>query len=411
VDKPETQRLVAELNRQHVLEIDELRQGLQVTSLSHVGRVQLDDLTITVQPKIAPNELLSLVRYAFGLRDLRLFAVAEYQTAGSLFQDLLAAQLLAEAREIIEAGIARRYVEVRSDLSTPRGRIDFGALAARPNWDRAALPCLDHPRSTDHLLNQTLRAGVDLAADVAQDGTLVRSLKRTAAVLAELANRIPLTTAVLASADRAITRLTTPYEPALRLIELLHSSSWISLDGERSTRLPGFLFDMNRFFQALVGRFLGDHLDSLRVVEERSLTGFMRYLPQHNPRGRKAPLPRPDFTIGEDGEVVTFLDAKYRDLWERDLPSGMLYQLGVYALSHGSVGNAAIIYPSCSDSAREAVIEIADMVQGVPRAHVALRPLELSVIAKVIADRDLERGKRIALSLVYGSARKSVMAA
>lgn len=403
IDDPAARRLVAELKRQGVLDVEELRRGLRISSFSHVGRVRIDDLTITILPKIAPHELLGLVRYAYGLRDLRRFAATDYQTSGSLFQDLIAAELLAEARELIEAGIARHYIEIHAELSTPRGRIDFGSLATRPNWDRANVPCREYPRSTDILLNRVLRAGVELAADAAQDRTLAYDLKRTAATLGAIAGHAELTESTLAQAKRSITRLTTAYRPALRLIELLHWSSWLSLDGKRSVRLPGFLFDMNRFFQALVARFLRDHLDSLRVSEEQSLAGFLRYLPHHNPRGCKPPLPRPDFTVTAGDRVVTFLDAKYRDLWERDLPSSMLYQLAMYALSHGSVGTAAIIYPSRADHASEAIIEIDDLENGGPRAQIALRPFDLNGIARIVAEQDRARGAQVARSLVYGS--------
>ena len=50
------------------------------------------------------------------------------------------------------------------------------------------------------------------------------------------------------------------------------------------------------------------------------------------PRTR-APTPRPDYVMSRGGHIVAIADAKYRDLWKRDLPSGMLYQLSVYALS------------------------------------------------------------------------------
>ena len=241
---------------------------------------------------------------------------------------------------------------------------------------------------------------MELAAHVAQDSVLSRDLKGTAAVLAEVAGPVELTRESLVQADREITRLTSAYSSALRLIQLLHSSTWLSLDEHRGVRLPGFLFDMNRFFQALVARFLAEHLHCFDVSEEEPLGAFMRYLPDHNPRGRRSPSPRPDFTVRKGGRIVTFLDAKYRDLLESELPPKMLYQLAVYALSQGDGGKAAIVFPSTANS--EAVIEIAGLGKNRSPAQVALRPFNLPAIARIIEDEDRAEGAKIARTLVCG---------
>jgi 5-methylcytosine-specific restriction enzyme subunit McrC len=399
----DTHRLVERLSR--LLQIEELRDGLRVRSFAFVGRVEVEDLTITIRPKIEPQTLLGLVQYAFELRHLHTVASAEYQDAGALFQDLLAAQLLSELRELIRSGLFRNYREIRHDLTAPRGRIDFPRLATQTNWNRFSIPCREYPRSTDNILNRVLRAGAGLAASVAQDRALTRDLRAELKFLEEVAGHAELTADLMAQADRGITRQTSAYRPALRLIELLRSACWPSLDGDGSTRLPGFLFDMNRFFQALVSRFLHDHLEGLEVADEQSLAGFMRYLPGHNPRWHKHPMPRPDFTITKGREVVTFLDAKYRDLWEQNLPREMLYQLAIYALSGRSGGNAAIIYPTHAGAGREAVIEIAAPNSVEPPARVSLRPLDLLQVRRVIETGSRGEAVQMARVMVFGERR------
>lgn len=132
---------------------------------------------------------------------------------------------------------------------------------------------------------------------MSSDSTLRGALARTAMTLGAGIEDIPLTRASLASAVRGLNRLTQSYEPALQLITVLFESPAIALDDEKTITVPGFLFDMNRFFQALLSRLLSEGLPGCHVEEEAALAGMLRYVPERNPRGRKSPRPRPDFIV------------------------------------------------------------------------------------------------------------------
>src|SRR5687767_8140506 len=95
------------LARSGILEVMELRDGLRIRSFAHVGRVQIGELTITIEPKVGTGELLQLMRYAYGLGRLTLFDDATYATRGRLLQDLLVAQLVAEISALVGRGLAR----------------------------------------------------------------------------------------------------------------------------------------------------------------------------------------------------------------------------------------------------------------------------------------------------------------
>ena len=85
------------------------------------------------------------------------------------------------------------------------------------------------------------------------------------------------------------------------------------------------------------------------------------------------------------GQLLSLLDAKYRDLWEKTLPREMLYQLFVYAISHRHKLQSSILYPTTNPLAKEARIEVTDPVYGKHLGQVCLRPVNLTEIEELVS--------------------------
>lgn len=381
-DRAATRRLAKALTDSGRLEVLELARGLELRATSWVGRLTLDDLTITIRPKIPDLPLLNLLRYAYALRDLRSIGTAAFATEAWSFQDLLIAQLVAEVSELVARGLHRDYRRTASVLESPRGRIDFVRLATVGGSAQAALPCVHHPRSADSILNRALLGGLRLAVGATRDLELRARLRRLAARMDQDVPAIGIDLGIVARALRGIDRRTACYRPALTLIDLLLRGESVSLaDPTQGIPLDGFLFDMNAFFQALLSRFLREHLVDAELLDEHRLRGVFFYDPRHNPCDRRAPIPRPDFLVRRGLRTLAILDAKYRDLWLRPLPREMLYQLAIYALTRpADEASATILYPTLSDGVEDQVIGFRDVLGGTTKARVTLRPVHLLVL-------------------------------
>jgi 5-methylcytosine-specific restriction enzyme subunit McrC len=368
------------------LDIREGYEGLEIASTSFVGRVEIGPLRIAITPKLPAMPLARLLRYAYGLRDVGVIEETRAPTTRYGLHDLLIALLAAEVEELLHRGLARRYVPLSEKLESPRGRLLIDQVMRQGGVREARLPCRHFERRADWHLNQVLRAGLETAAQMAEDRDLRRQTHQLSTMFGDVEPLARLDTGDIDRAERELTRLTAANRPALTIIRLLQDTLGLAFDSaQQSSRMPGFLFDMNIFFQRLLSRFLHDNLTSTRIADEVPIRNLFAYALDGNPRRRTAPAPRPDYALFGGDTLYGFLDAKYRDIWERGLPAEWLYQLSLYALASPSQVSV-LLYASMAADARDERVEVRQPILWSNRgpASVILRPVPLPYLAELL---------------------------
>jgi 5-methylcytosine-specific restriction enzyme subunit McrC len=212
-------------------------------------------------------------------------------------------------------------------------------------------------------------------------------------------------------AERGLTRLTNASVGAISIIRLLHQMQGVTFEAEtRLHSIPGFLFDMNLFFQRLLSRFFRENLVGRRISDQWSVRSLFSYAANANPKRRTSPTLRPDYALFQGNALRVFLDAKYRDLWEKELPPEWLYQLSVYALALPARRLSVILFPSMDDRASDQQINIQTPFQGL--TAVIIRPVPLNKLAELVQPRQqaqfaVER-QRMAAGLVMLETRAPI---
>jgi|LSQX01.3.fsa_nt_gb 5-methylcytosine-specific restriction enzyme subunit McrC len=374
------------LKEKRIIDIIELKDGISITSNSYVGRIKVGDMQINVYPKLNGMPLYRLLRYAYGLRELKLFNIAEHSIDNFSFFDLLIYELYVEAEDLLRRGIHKSYIQKEEDLISPRGKININKLCSQGGLPQNKLPCKYFNREENNILNRTLLAGLRLGLKLVLDIELKVKLQRLCSNLEENIDDIILTRGNLQLAKNSINRLTGRYSAVLEIINILYESQGIQLeDKSRYINLKGYFFDMNAFFETLVGRLLANCADEYIVKNQISLHDMFIYTPGFNPCRRKSPTPRPDFALMRNGKVAKLLDAKYRDLWDKSLPREMLYQLAIYAVSGIGDNTATILYPATNDVPSIQKIDVNDPVSNRKMASVILKPLNLIKVADLLS--------------------------
>jgi 5-methylcytosine-specific restriction enzyme subunit McrC len=405
-------RRLAEALRNRI-DIREGYQGLEIDSTSYVGRVDVAPVRVSMRPKLPSMPLARLLRYAYGLRDVAVIEETHAPTTRHGLHDLLIAMLVAEVGELLHRGLARRYIPMMERLESPRGRILIDDLTRHGGLMEARLPCQHFERSINWHLNQVLRAGLEVAARMTGDHDLRRSVYRVAGAFGDTERKVRLDTRDIDKATRGLSRLTAASAPALRIIRLLSDMLGVAIEpGGAPSRMPGFLFDMNIFFQRLLSRFLRDNLTGSTIQDEAAIRNIFAYAADANPRGRSSPAPRPDFALFHGNALGGFMDAKYRDIWKWGLPADWLYQLSIYALA-SPTRVSVLLYATMNADACDERIEVRQPVHWSNErpASVILRPVPLIRLAELL-DPDRRRTlsterRQWADELVILQARKS----
>jgi 5-methylcytosine-specific restriction enzyme subunit McrC len=371
------------------------RDGLIVRSRQHVGVVQLDDLRISVRPKVATSTLWTLVEYGLGLDAPLALPPTNYELAPNV-PDLVARMMLLAARRLRRDGVSRGYIEQREWLTTPRGRPDLATLARHQPLTRAALPCRHHAFTTDIVANRAVLAALGFARRSLRDPRLRSLLHQEHEAWRSVCRPVDLDHHLLERADRQRTRLLDRYADAHRLARFLLEGLGPDelVDGQQP--LPGLMWNMATLFERAVARFLGDHLEPpLSVTTQHRLRELFSVV---SGPARRPPSPRPDLVAYRGDAVTAVLDTKYRDLSATSLPREILYQMSVYSLAFGGARPVpAIVLYAVPDGTRTDSILRLNVEHGAPRV-IVLRAVGLDDLAH--ATRDAAAAVRLARSLV-----------
>ena len=293
--------------------------SFRVTAGHTVGAVEVDDLSVIIEPKIGIPQLLSLACYAMGVFESQQDKLFDFEESEAL-PDVLAIALASEAHRAFARGLLHGYREKEDALQTVRGRIRFDDQIGRRSGFLLPVEVRYDEFTDDILENRLVKAAASRLSRMRLRSTKARRrLSRVTGMLEQVslvefgANAVP---------ETRFDRLNQHYQGVVGLARLILRHSAFE-SGRGDVRSYGFRMNMNNLFQEFLAAALREALDvspnELRSNHEITLD-----------KAGRATL-KPDFSWWGGGTCTFVGDAKYKNLTgKKSVPGTDLYQLLAY---------------------------------------------------------------------------------
>ena len=315
-----------------------------LTPGSDVGAVEVDGLSVRIEPKIGVPQLLSLACYAVDRVKLQPRDF-DFHRAAAL-PDYLALALISAARQAFSRGMLRGYLTREEAMYAVRGRIRFDEQMRR----RFGIPMpveVRHDEFTDDITaNRLVKAAVRLLGMMQLRSPEARNgLVRIAATL----DNVSLVDFPAGNVPKVeFDRLNSHYREVVALSRMVLQHRAYQLE-RGAVRAPGLLVDMIKLFQDFVTVALREELG---VSEERFRESEIATLdlPAAGERGRVHL--RPDL-VWRDGSRCVFVgDVKYKSIDDERVRNSDLYQMLAYVTALDLPGGLLIYAKGEAEAAK-----------------------------------------------------------
>lgn len=339
---------------QHFLQF--LHKTNQLKSNKYVGVIHYENQTINLLPKIfydgskdASEHDVKVINahVLWWLSYCRKLKFPNYQTGlnseQSDFFEILIYLFSKYTKELLSSSIYQKYVEVESELSFVKGRIDFNSYITN-NLSRGRnhkVSCVFDSFETDNNFNQCIKQVAKLLLSATKDSQNKRNLYDILFLLDEVSD-------VAITADECKRILFNPMFTSFETVRdycVLFLENSVSFNYKNSLKLFAFLLPMEYVFEDFIFGFIDREIDG--VNPKGQATG--RYLDEAKTFGLK-----PDLIL-DLGYKKIIADTKYKMVYadsngnKKGISQPDLYQMLAYAVRF-NLTDIKLLYPKTSMS-------------------------------------------------------------
>ncbi|MBT6646203.1 MAG: hypothetical protein HOB51_01595 [Thaumarchaeota archaeon] len=264
-------QLVYDLKKKNILIIKELKNGLEISSKSHIGVVQFANFTVKILPKFAlkPTSLPKIIAYSYDLDDVTLpSSEINFESDENYLIDILIFFFIRKCQNLLRSGLLKSYILYENDSKFLRGKLLIQKQIIHNIQHRPLFACEFDELEYNNIENQILLYTLKQSYRLTQSDSLRKDIR---ILIRQFSDRVD--EKIISSNDfNSVTynRLNKHYESIHDLCKIIISKTGISNFYESKKHVgTSFFVDMNLIFEKFVTRLFKDFYNSEYFVEDQ----------------------------------------------------------------------------------------------------------------------------------------------
>lgn len=337
--RDEDQDLKTYLKQKNILKVTELKQGLQITSTSHIGIAQFSEFSVMVMPKILmnSNNLPKLIEYAYELDDIIIpQSEIKFETTNDLLAEIILASFIKKTQQLLKQGLTKSYVTYQDNIPYLRGKLLLQQQFVNTMHKKLQFACEFDELEYNNLENQIVLFTLERSYFITKNDSIKKEIRKLIHQFSTFIEKVPISMSDFSKIN--YTRLNQQYEKVHQLCKLILSSTGIGdFYKQKTPFVNSFFIDMNVVFESFVARLFDEYYPLLNKAQKGKKAW-------ETDTGKTSQI-RTDILIYENDKVHSIIDTKYK----KDITEADKFQIGFYIHEYNKNTGYAIL-PKHKDS-------------------------------------------------------------
>jgi len=267
-------KTLLETELKDILTILELKDGLSISSNSHIGIANFENFSVIIEPKILinPTNLFGMINYIFEIDNWKQLPDAPhyFQDNKSYLIEIIILLFVEEAKNILKRGLYKSYVTYQDNQSYLRGKLlliqnTYNVLKNKPSF-----ACEYDELEYNNIENQILLFCLQRAYRLTESSIRKIEIRKLLLLFGEHVDSKQIV--IEDFKNLQYNRMNNHYQKAHELCKIIIKSSGIvNLHSGVKHEIASFFVDMNEIFEKFVFKLFSEYYmpDKFKAIEQK----------------------------------------------------------------------------------------------------------------------------------------------